>query len=873
MNADYRRVKDVFLLACDLEAEARETVLARECGDDADLRAQVEALLAEHDAPVDGDAVTAPTAEPGRAGATVRAGGGRPHPQMIGGCRVVRELGRGGMGVVYLAVKEDERFRRRVAIKVLKRGMDAEEVVRRFDLERQVLAALNHPNIARLYDGGETDDGRPYFTMEYVEGQPFDTYCDSHRLTIAERLDLFRSVCSAVQYAHRNLVVHRDLKPGNVIVTKEGIPKLLDFGIAKIINPEVSLIAGDPTSPEFRVMTPEYASPEQVRGDPITTASDVYSLGVMLYELVSGHRPYRIRSRVKAELERIICEEDPERPSTAISTVEEVAGTAEGGAPTTRTITPESVSRTRGVARLDRLQKRLAGDIDNIVLMAMRKEPQRRYDSVEQFSEDIRRHLNDLPVIARRDSLPYRTGKFLRRHRAGVAVAALVVIAVGAGAIAAIASARAGEAGARAEVAAAEARLQAERAQRRAGQVRELVDFFMTDFHAAVERLPDALEARELIIEKAREYLEENFVEEAEDDPTVRFQLARAYDRLGNIQGGVRNPVKGETPAALASFRRALELADGVAAERPDDMEARRLQAVIRIHLADVRFKIGEADEARDLRVAALEICDELYDPRDAETWRQYAIALAEVAKSHSHAGDYDAAAGRYEESLELRRSLARKRPDDVSAQRSLAVGCVRLAAVLERLDRRDEAIERYADSVDVRRRITALVPDTNRYERDLGLALGYLGQACLHEGNLERADEALAEYAGIMKALALASPTDQRAQRDLATSFQLRGEMLVSRERYDDALALYEEGRGAMKALAEADPTNAQLRFLLATNEKSIGFVQSARGDLDGARAAYERALAIFRALGEADPTNADVRDQIAALRQALSG
>jgi serine/threonine protein kinase len=270
--------------------------------------------------------------------------------------------------------------------------------VTRFLAERQILASLDHPNIARLFDGGVTEDGLPYFVMEYIEGLPIDEYSDSQKLSTAERLRLFRAVCAAVNYAHQKLVVHRDIKPTNILVTAEGTPKLLDFGIAKLLAPDASSNIANQTATTRQFMTPGYASPEQVRGEPITTSSDVYSLGVLLYELLTGHRPYNFKSGAPQEIARVICEQEPERPSTAIHRVEEQT---DASGVTRITLTPESVSKPRE-GQVDKLRRRLVGDIDMIVLKAMRKEPHRRYGSVEQFSEDIRRHLEGLPVIARK---------------------------------------------------------------------------------------------------------------------------------------------------------------------------------------------------------------------------------------------------------------------------------------------------------------------------------------------------------------------------------------------------------------------------------------------------------------------------------------
>jgi len=358
-----------------------------------------------------------------------------PQPERrIGPYRVLRELGHGGMGTVYLAARDDDQYQKRVAVKVV-RGLDSAEVVRHFRRERQILAGLEHPNIARLLDGGTTDDGLPYLIMQHVEGQPIDRFCDERKLTVRERLQLFQGVCAAVQHAHRNLVVHRDIKPANVLVTADGVPRLLDFGIAKLLNPEIA--AEVPTATGL-AMTPDYASPEQARGGPITTATDVYSLGVVLYELLTGHRPYRVKSREPLEVLKAICEEEPEKPSTAVAREEERPAPDGRAHPTTA----ETVSRTRE-GTPDRLRRRLRGDLDNIVMMALRKEPQRRYGSVEALSEDLRRYLEGLPVRAHKATAWYRTSKFVRRHAFGVAaVTTVLLLLVGFGVTMAALSAR-----------------------------------------------------------------------------------------------------------------------------------------------------------------------------------------------------------------------------------------------------------------------------------------------------------------------------------------------------------------------------------------------------------------------------------------------
>jgi len=356
---------------------------------------------------------------------TAEAAAGAGKERHIGPYKTLRELGHGGMGTVYLAVRADEQYRKRVAIKVIKGGIDRDEVASRFRRERQILAGLDHPNIAKLLDGGTTEEGLPYLVMDYIEGDAITEYCARQAVSTAERLKLFRSVCSAVQYAHRNLVVHRDIKPGNILVTADGTPRLLDFGIAKLLNPDLS---GESATLSGQVMTPEYASPEQVSGGPITTATDVYSLGVVLYELLTGLRPYRLKSRERLEILRAIVDQEPERPSAAIDRLRE--GTGSPPPPGAATTAAPSSRNPEGTA--ERLRRRLRGDLDNIIMMAMRKEPNRRYPSVEALSDDIQRHLEGHPVAARKGTVTYRAGKFVKRHAVGVmAVAAFTLLTIG----------------------------------------------------------------------------------------------------------------------------------------------------------------------------------------------------------------------------------------------------------------------------------------------------------------------------------------------------------------------------------------------------------------------------------------------------------
>lgn len=400
----WEKVKEIFSDALALDEAARTGFVVGRCGNDETLFNEVSGLLRSHtecdssfEVPFVRPVVPlADTVFPSRIG------------QTIGLYKILSEIGRGGMGTVYLASRADDEFQRKVAIKLIKRGLDTDEVIRRFKHERQILAGLSHPNISALYDGGATENGLPYLVMEYIEGQPLNQYADSRDLDLKSRLEIFLQICSAVSYAHRSLVIHRDLKPSNILVTADGIPKLLDFGIAKLTEIDNDGQSAEQTIDAFRALTPEYASPEQVRGHPVTTASDIFSLGVILFEFLTGQRPFKFESRLPDDVYRVLDTTEPTRPSSACRN--------------------EDVRV--GIKRSDALSKMLRGDLDNVILMALRKEPDRRYSSVEQFAEDIRRFLDGKPVIAQDDTFSYRASKFVRRHKLGIAAVSAVLISL-----------------------------------------------------------------------------------------------------------------------------------------------------------------------------------------------------------------------------------------------------------------------------------------------------------------------------------------------------------------------------------------------------------------------------------------------------------
>jgi serine/threonine protein kinase len=545
----WQRLNEIFAAALEVSPERQGELLQRACDGDERLQREAEAmLLAVRQADSRGFLSSDVFAD----GARVLVANEIPPGTLIGPYRVVREVGRGGMGAVYLARREG--FHQQVALKIIKRGMDTDAIVRRFVLERDVLASLNHPNIARLLDGGTTD-GLPFIVMEYVEGETITEFCDQKRLTINERLVLFRKVCAAVVYAHQNLVVHRDIKPSNILIGSDGEPKLLDFGIAKLLSPDAFGNTIEATATGANLLTPEYASPEQIRGERITTASDVYSLGVLLYELMCGHRPFHFKNSQASEVLQIISERQPAAPSTAALAREEI----ELSPNKTKWIVADTVAELRS-DKPARLQRKLSGDLDNIVLTALRKEPERRYNSVLQFSEDVRRHLEGLPVVARRATLSYRASKFIERNRVATVFATLALAAILAGLSIAVWQA-------------VVARQQSARAERRSNEIRRLTDTLLKDLGDQIGLLPGSDPAQEKLYKVSIEYL--NGLAKETQDPAALKQLSEAYVLLGKRYGYAN----GKPEEVRANILRGLEISRQLVANAPKDMEAKRLLA------------------------------------------------------------------------------------------------------------------------------------------------------------------------------------------------------------------------------------------------------------------------------------------------------
>jgi non-specific serine/threonine protein kinase/serine/threonine-protein kinase len=754
----------------------------------------------------------------------------------------LRLLGEGGMGRVFLAVRADEAFRKLVAIKVIKRGMDTEAIVRRFRRERQTLASLDHPNIAKLLDGGTTDDGFPYFVMDYVEGLSIDHYCDRHRLTTDERLRLFRTVCSAVHHAHCNLIVHRDLKPDNIVVTAEGVPKLLDFGIAKVLNPGALSQTLDLGDGAARCMTLDYASPEQVRGEPITTASDVYSLGVLLYELLTGHRPYRLEGRPFEEVEQTICERDPERPSTIVTRTEEQL-LRDGVARVS--ITPESVSRTRE-GQAHKLRRRLIGDLDNIILMAMRKEPRRRYASVQELSNDIERHMTGLPVSAQKNTVGYRMRKFVRRHTAAVAMTALTVILLVGGLAGTIYQARVAEA-------------ERARAERRFNDVRRLANSLLFELHNSIEKLPGSTPVRELLVKRALEYLT-SLAEEAADSVALQRELATAFQKVGDVQGNWYFGNLGDLGGALKSYRRAAEILEKI---NPADAETRAALAASYERMGEIQWRTGDVAAAVASQRKAVQIREALAASGSGND-DGLATCYFRLGEALTAAGDIPGALQQYQKALALRETLLAKDRSNVDHQLAAAVGHISVGRMREALGDAPGSLENFRKALTLAEPTAKGNPPYPRAQRVVSWAHSYVAEALRDKGDFHGAASHQREALAIREAILAADPANAQARRDFAVSHLLLAEVLALVGNRAEARKLLARAVPMFERAATSDEKSAGLRLDLTVAYHMAAKTLLSAGDPAAAIRMAERAVATGEAVAAGDPKDMHIRHEL---------
>ena len=782
METDPQRLAEIdrlFDQALDLEADQREAFVDEVRSRDARLAAEISELLRLA-------ATKAQTLSPERIltefwESLGEAADPWPYPrtgERIGAYRVVREIGRGGMAVVYLAERDDGVFDQQVALKFLRSAAPPGEVSRRFEQERQILASLKHPAIASLLDGGVDDRGRPFIVLEHVEGQPIDRYCDHRRLSVDQRIDLLARVAEAVAYAHRNLVVHRDIKASNIMVSDDGQVKLLDFGIAKLLDPAAAGdFAAPPTRTLARVLTPEYASPEQVRGEAVTTASDVYQLGLLLYELLTGERAHRFRKPSVTEMERVVCVQDPRRPSTL--TLSEKAARLRRGTPA-------------------QLSRRLRDDLDNIVLKALRKEPERRYASPRELIDDLRRYRTGLPVTARKDTLTYRARKFAGRHRlalASVAVIALLIVGY--------AITLTGQTGRIA--------VERDRARAEAAKAREVKDFLISIFkHSDPNQALGAEATARQMLDRGSERIEEELAGQPEVQVEMLGTVGEIYRELGSYE------------RAETLLRRASALAQGLedAPGGPSGGgETARQSATVELLLARVLRDRGADREAG-------EVLDRVLESRRRELAGDPTLSaeiLRERALVWRSRGEPEAA-----EPL-LRQALAIYRGHYGNEHPEVAETVSTLGTVVRRTGDLDAAEALFFEALALRRR---LLPSDHP---SLGTSLSNLALTLRVKGDFERAEQLFRE------ALAIYRKVHGPDHAWVATTLSNLGLTLLESGRYGESEAVLRQ------ALEMRRRTLAATHPRVAASLNDLGKALRAQGRSEEAERACRQALELL--------------------------
>ncbi|MBK7706219.1 MAG: protein kinase [Acidobacteria bacterium] len=766
--ADWKIIKEAFSTAAELTSAARLAFLGTL---EESVRFEVEKMLAADAADV--GLLNEPLADVHALDESL--------PDKIDEFTILRELGRGGMGVVYEARRENEAFSQRVALKVIKRGMNNEIILKRFRSEQQILATLEHENIARFLDGGKTADGLPYYAMEFVDGVPIIEFCGRGRST-AEIIEIFRKVCAAVSYAHSQLVVHRDLKPSNIVVTADGRPKLLDFGIAKVLDTGIS----DGTATQLGMMTPQYASPEQIRGEKVSTLSDVYSLGVIFYEILAGGRPYDTDGKSYAEILETITNTIPLAPSGNLR------------AP-------------------DRIKRSLNSDLDNIVLKALQKQPTRRYQSVEQFAEDLRRWLLGLPVTARADTFGYRLRKFIGRNR----IAAAASIVIGATLVGGIAAT---------SWQAYRAEQQRILADKRFREVRAIANNVVFKYHDEIEKLPGSTAVREMLVTDATAYLD-SLATDSMNDPELERELGLAYLKLGDVQGKIYSANTGNTAGALDSYRKSIELLERVAAARVDDVAVKddllkaydaRLSISVRVN-ESTAYKQSLLERSAQLVEEILRV-----EPRSSKRLAQLSTLFVRKGDSVGTIGDRESLNAKLESHLRaeaLANDAMTVDPDNPEILRIVARALQRVGTTYFWLGENalakgpaDAAADNFRAALPYHERMFKLVerlsgsvPETSETRRNRIAAHSSYSRTLSRNGRTSDALALARDAEAIAAKSQAADPANREAAFDIAELNGLFASIHEDAAQFQNAVAYYARSRDQFFGIFEDDRKNVE--------------------------------------------------------------
>ncbi|MBK7707376.1 MAG: serine/threonine protein kinase [Acidobacteria bacterium] len=838
----WNKIKQVVNDALELEPSERLEFLERF---DAEIRAEVESLLAFEDSSRDEFGISAVDLSSGFFAdddSTSLAG------ETIGAYRIVSEIGEGGMGAVYLAERADGKFEQRVALKLLRREMNTAAFRRRFEQERTILAALEHPNIARLLDAGTTDDRIPFLAMEYIEGLPIDQYCRVHGLGLQERLNLFRKICAGVAFAHRNLVVHRDLKPSNILINASGEPKLLDFGISKFISED---FPGAKTATVTRLgaMTPSYASPEQLQSRSVTTATDIYSLGVILFELLSGHRPFESNESSLKEIYRAVVESEPRRPSAVISesgfnpsrTEDETVAFPD------RQTKPAKTSTSSAYLAVN--PRSVSGDLDNIVLKALQKEPERRYSSAEAFADDIRRHQEGRPIMARPNTLTYRAGKFVRRNLAAVIAAAAIAVSIIAGISATLWQARV-------------ARIESARAAKRFNDVRKLANSYIFDVYPEIENLEGALKAREKIVGNALAYLD-GLSAEASDDLQLQGELATAYEKIGDVQGALNNSSLGNIEAGLESYRKARMLREAISAADRADLGALERLANNYYTTARTLWNNTETAKAEEMFEKGLKLRRELVaaQPASAEAKNRLAVLLIDYGAIPVFNSQTERAVGLFEEALAIVESLRRDQPENADFKKTMT----RLLRIMSKskgsLGDYEGGIRGLTQAVEVSRELAREFPNDFRVQRSVWLTNSIFCELYIDKQDGPNAVSTCSPTINFPKAALVKEPENGVVAYDLAISYFNTARAMRLAGRYSEVIENCDAAMAVMTKLSAKESGNAEYRRNLAIYETERARALIGLRQFDRALAGLQKTIEILSPIVESDPKSTTYR------------